>query len=214
VAEGWMAGHDDAVNVYDGSVDAEPGHPTAVLAWMGYQAPDGFTDRRISEPRLARQGGQLLARDVNGLKATHHGTGPRHVTVIGHSYGATTVADAFAQSRMRANDAILLGCPGTDLAHTAGDFRLDGGHVYVGSASTDPVSWIGQGDGVWGEMLKHQLRQHGIPLPLDAGLGRDPAGDGFGAIRFHAEVPGAQHLSFADHSQYYRAGGAALRGIT
>ena len=62
------------------------------------------------------------------------------MTVIGHSYGSTTVADAFAGSGMHANDAVLLGCPGTDLARSAADFNLDGGNVYVGSASTDPVS--------------------------------------------------------------------------
>ena len=65
------------------------------------------------------------------------------MTVLGHSYGSTTVADAFGGSGMHANDAVLLGCPGTDLARSTADFHLDGGQVYVGSASSDPVSWIG-----------------------------------------------------------------------
>lgn len=59
---------------------------------------------------LARTGGAALAQDVNGLWATHLGDG-RHVTVLGHSYGSTTVADAFALGGMHANDAVLLGCP-------------------------------------------------------------------------------------------------------
>lgn len=69
--------------------------------------------------------------------ATHLGAG-QHVTVLGHSYGSTTVADAFALDQMHANDAVLIGCPGTDLAANAASFHLDGGHVYVGDASTDP----------------------------------------------------------------------------
>ena len=110
---------------------------------MGYDAPDGFSDPDVAAPGNARDGGGFLAADVNGLWVTHSPDVQQHVTVIGHSYGSTTVADAFAQSGMHANDAVLLGCPGTDLARSAADFHLDGGQVYVGSASSDPVSWIG-----------------------------------------------------------------------
>ncbi|QUR67920.1 alpha/beta hydrolase [Mycobacterium spongiae] len=215
VAQGWMSGHDDAINLYDQSLAADPQHHyTSVIAWMGYDAPDGFSDVRVSEPGLARQGGDLLAADVNGLWVTHDSLTPQHVTVIGHSYGSTTVADAFAGSGMHANDAVLIGSPGTDLAQNAADFNLDGGHVYVGAASTDPVSWIGQSDGIPGELLKGKLREYGMPIPLDAGLGRDPAGDGFGSIRFQAEVPGSGSLDRHDHSHYYVMGSESLRSMT
>jgi pimeloyl-ACP methyl ester carboxylesterase len=145
VAGGWLAGgHNDAINVYDQSIAAYPGDDLSVIAWMGYDTPDGFDDPRIASPMVAREGGLRLAQDVNGLWVTHEGSRP-HVTVLGHSYGATTVADAFAASGARANDVVLLGSPGTDLAHSAKDFHLDGGNVYVGSASSDPISWLGEG---------------------------------------------------------------------
>lgn len=215
VAQGWLVGHDDAINLYDQSLAADPDHRyTSVMAWMGYDAPDGFTDIRVSQPWLAREGGDLLAGDVNALAVTHNGLTPEHITVIGHSYGATTVADAFAHGGMRANDAVLLGCPGADLARSAADFHLGGGHVYVGSASSDPISWIGNSDGVPREMLKDYLREHHIPLPVAAGLGIDPAGSGFGSIRFHAEVPGHGSVNEHDHSHYYVRGSEALRSIT
>lgn len=214
VAQDWLAQHHDATNLYQQSRIADPARSTAVIAWLGYDAPDGFWDARLSEPGLARGGGELLARDVNGLWETHAAPTPQHVTVIGHSYGGTTVADAFAESHMHANDAILLGCPGTDTAHNATAFGLDGGRVYVGSASTDPVSWIGQTDGIAGELAKGQIRQHGIPLPLDAGLGCDPAGQGYGSIRFHAEIAGSGLPTLNDHVRYYQLGGEALRGMT
>jgi hypothetical protein len=216
VHQGWMSGHDDAINLYDQSLAADPAHHyTSVIAWMGYEAPHGFEDvRGVSTPGLARSGGDLLAADVNGLWVTHNGLTPEHVTVIGHSYGSTTVADAFAHSNMHANDAVLLGCPGTDLAHSAADFHLDGGHVYVGAASTDPVSWIGEGSGMPEEWLKQKLNGHGIPVPLDAGLGRDPAGDGYGSIRFHAEVMGSSDINRHDHSHYYDMGSESMRGLT
>jgi hypothetical protein len=133
------------------------------------------------------------------------------VTVIGHSYGSTTVADAFAASGMHANDAVLLGCPGTDLARNAADFHLDGGNLYVGSASTDPVSYIGTAPEYAHDWLNREL---GYPVGLNAGLGLDPAGDQFGSIRFDAEVVGRDGLDTGDHSHYYDMGSESLRAMT
>ena len=210
VKDGWLAG-DDATNLYDQMRLGDPDETASVIAWMGYDAPDSPTDPRIATPGLARAGGDLLATDVNGLGATHEG-GPSNVTVIGHSYGATTVADAFAGSGMRADNAVLIGCPGTDLADSAADFRLpEGGQVYVGAASSDPISWLGQA-GPIPDIINSEL---GYPLGLEAGLGRDPAGDGFGSVRFDAEVPGRSGLpDFGDHSRYYDVGSESLRAMT
>ncbi|PIB79774.1 alpha/beta hydrolase [Mycobacterium celatum] len=211
VKGGWLSdGHNDAINLWKQSYYADPDHPTAVIAWMGYDTPADFTDLNIANPGLARAGGDLLAWDVNGLGVTHDSGIPQHVTVIGHSYGSTTVADAFARSGMHANDAVLLGCPGTDMAHSAADFHLDGGKLYVGDASTDPVGWIGEGHSLTNplnDMLGH-------PIGASAGLGADPAHDGFGATRFQAEVPGTTHLNPSDHSFYYHMGSESLRSMT
>jgi Alpha/beta hydrolase len=215
VSQGWMSEHQGAINLYDQSLAADTDHHyTSAIAWMGYETPHGFSDLRVSEPALARIGGDLLAADVNGLWVTHNSLTPEHITVIGHSYGSTTVADAFARGNMHASDAVLIGCPGTDLAHSAADFHLDGGHVYVGAASTDPVSWIGEGSGMPEEWFKGKLRKYGLPIPFDAGLGRDPTGDGYGSIRFHAEVTDSEDMDRQDHSHYYDMGSEALRSLT
>ncbi len=210
VKDGWLEG-DNATNLYDQMRLGDPDEPASVIAWMGYDAPDSPIDTRIATPDLARTGGDLLAADVNGLGATHAG-GPSNVTVIGHSYGSTTVADAFAASGMRADNAVLIGSPGTDLARSAADFQLpEGGQVYVGAASSDPVSWLGQA-GPIPDIINREL---GYPLGLEAGLGRDPAGDGFGSVRFDAEVPGRGGLpDFGDHSRYYDIGSESLRAMT
>jgi len=186
-----------------------PGEATSVIAWLGYDAPDSMADKRVTTPWLARLGAPLLAADVNGLEATHAG-GPRHVTVIGHSYGSTTVADAFAVAGMRADDAVLLGSPGTDRAGSAADFHLpEHGRVYVGAASSDPISWIGQ-TGLLPDVLNHLLN---YPVGPEAGLGRDPAGAGYGAVRFDAEVPGRTLPDKDHHSAYFDLGSESLRAI-
>lgn len=209
VQQGWLEST-DATNLYDQMRLASPGESTSVIAWMGYDAPDSPGDLRIATPELARDGGAMLAGDVNGLAATHDAGLSPHVTVIGHSYGATTVADAFANSGMHAGDAVLIGCPGTDVARSAADFHLDGGHVYVGAASSDPVSWLGQ-SGLAPDFINHTMHH---PLGDMAGLGTDPAGDGFGSVRFHAEAAGHQGLAFGDHSRYYDMGSESLRAMT
>ncbi|MFM9034309.1 MAG: alpha/beta hydrolase [Mycobacterium sp.] len=209
VRGGWLSdGHDDALHLFSQSQIADPG-ATAVVAWMGYDSPDDVRDLRIATPWLARTGAGMLAADVEGLAATHLGGG-NHLTVIGHSYGSTTVADA-AVVGMPATNVVLLGCPGTDLARSAADFHLaGGGGVYVGDASTDPVGWLGVSPAA-GLVANAAI---GNPLGPVAGLGADPAAESFGAKRFRSEVPGSDGLSVADHSHYYTIGSESLRAMT
>ncbi|MDG3016230.1 alpha/beta hydrolase [Speluncibacter jeojiensis] len=202
----------DGLNLYREAAPADPRTSTAVVLWMGYETPDAPSDLRLATPELARRGGALLAADVNGLEATHVGAGA-HVTVIGHSYGATTVADAAAADGMRTHDVVLVGCPGTDLARGAGDFHLTGGDVFVGDASSDPVGHIPEA--VHGGADAARLLPQLAPLARVsdagvAGLGSDPAADGYGSVRFKAEVPGGHTLSWRDHSHYFAPGSESL----
>ena len=199
VTEGWLKS-DDAVNVFNETRAADHGRSTSVIAWMGYDAPDSLVDPQVGQTGLAHQGGRQLASDVNALTATHREGVPSHLTAIGHSYGSTTVADAAAGYGMRVNDVVLVGCPGTDMAKDASDFHLpDGGHVYVGSASTDPITFLGG------------VGQAHIPgTDVTIALGADPAVDGFGSTRFKAEVPG---FTWNDHGHYYQPGTESLFSI-
>jgi WXG100 family type VII secretion target len=192
VTEGWLS-QADAKNVYNETVAADRGKTNSVVAWMGYDAPDSMTD-----PQVGQTG---LASDANALNDTHEGSS--HVTVMGHSYGSTTVSDAAAGYGMHANDVVLIGCPGTDMANNAEDFNLaPGGHVYVGSASTDPVTQLGA------------IPQVHVPgTDVTVSLGADPAQDGFGSTRFKAEVPGFTN-PISDHSQYLVPGSESLFSIS
>jgi hypothetical protein len=128
----------DGLNVYKETQNADPTKQNSVVLWMGYDAPDSPVDIRIAQTDLARQGGSLLAPDVNAFDVTN-GDKDSHVSVIGHSYGSMTVADAAAGCGMRADDVVLVGSPGTDLARSAADFHLpEGGHLYVGASCHTP----------------------------------------------------------------------------
>ena len=198
VESGWLSS-DDPARVFDQTSKADPTKSTAVVAWMGYNAPDSLIDPQVGQPGNARQGGELMAADINALEATN--TGDSHVTVIGHSYGSTTVADAAAGYGMRVDDIVLIGSPGTDLAKSAADFNLpEGGHVYVGAASTDPVTHLGGA-------------QATLPgTDFTVALGNDPAAEDFGSTRFKAEVPGLT-APWSDHSSYLVPGSESLYSI-
>ena len=200
VREGTLA-KADGVRLYEESARADL-RQTAVVMWVGYDTPNSWHDSGLWQPNMARTGGQALAADVNALAVTHEAA-PTRVTVVGHSYGSTVVSDAAAAYGMRANDVVLIGSPGTDLAHSAADFHLPpGGHLYVGAASGDAVTWSPghvAGPGVIGANL--------------AGLGDDPTGDGYGSTRFKAEVPGNWTNPFYDHLHYFDDGSESLFSI-
>lgn len=161
-----------------------PTRPTAAVAWVGYDAP-GAEAVLSSEP--ARRGGDRLAADVRALQATR--AVPAHVTVVGHSYGSTTVGSALRDHRLGAHEVVLLGSPGAAVT-AAGDLRVPAGHVYVGASSRDPVSY------------------------LDF-FGTDPTHRRFGGVRFEAEsiTRNAYRLDADDHASYYAEGSESVRNL-
>lgn len=170
---------------------ADPTDGNAVVAWMGYDAPEGLG---VLSERMARDGGRLLDDAVDDLRDDRIGP-PAHVTVVGHSYGATTVSlAATGPGGLAADDVVLTGSPGAGDADSAADLRLPPGHVWVLRNSHDPVAALGASG------------------PL--GLGEDPALDTWGATRLRAESPtrGAD-WPVAAHASYFVPGGEGLGNL-
>jgi alpha/beta hydrolase family protein len=136
------------------------GHPdsrVAVVAWLGYDPPEGIGLDAIRDAR-ARTGAAALTAFVRGLLAQRPGIG---VTLIGHSYGALVVGLA-APRLPEVTDLVALGAPGMG-ADRAAD--LGGARVWAALA---PGDWIRR---------VPQIRV------LHLGLGRRPAAPAFGARR-------------------------------
>ena len=70
--EGTLA-DTDGVRLYEESTRADWAKQTAVVIWVGYDAPNTVFDPGLYEPNAARTGGRLLAADVNALAVTHQG---------------------------------------------------------------------------------------------------------------------------------------------
>lgn len=163
---------------------ADPARTTATVAWLGYDAPDVVS---VTGPGSAERGADLLERDLVGLRGARP-TAP-HLTLIGHSYGSTTAGVALREGAAGVTDAVFLGSPGATVDRVS-RLHLPGGHVFVGSASRDPVSYLDR-------------------------FGRDPSHASFGATRFRAEDPRRDPwmMDLRDHLRYFDPGGESLANV-
>ena len=100
----------NAAHLWTASRQADPRAHTAVVAYIGYDAPG--IDLGVTNVARAIDGGQWISDDLAGLAATRAPDHPAFVSVIGHSYGSATVADAFADHDAQADQVILIGSPG------------------------------------------------------------------------------------------------------
>ncbi|MGF6888718.1 hypothetical protein ABIA39_008147 [Nocardia sp. GAS34] len=210
---GWFVTQGyQAQNLYVESNRANPGQPTAVVAWMGYDDPvNGLTAVAAApfEPQHGagpeRAGGIQLAQDINGLAATHQGSQPSHITAVGYSAGAIVVGDAAATGMMHKSlgDVVLLGPVSTDTAHKAADFHLSHGQVYVGRAPNDANAIVGHG---YLNAASTLLGQGGDP---------DPLSPDYGAVPIKAANPSSNdlpvvHITPKGHLLYFDPGSEPL----
>jgi hypothetical protein len=102
---------------------------TAVVVWLGYDAPEGI-DRQAARSERAVAGAPALTGFLNDL--------PREarITLIGHSYG-TVVCGHALQAGGRADDVVALASPGMD-AVSAVDLRTRA-RIWAARVSDDPI---------------------------------------------------------------------------
>ena len=162
------------------------GHSTSAILWLGYDAPDLFPN--AASRSYANDAVDDLQSFQTGLRATHEGA-PSHNTMIGHSYGSTTVGFAARDSDgLAANDLIFVGSPGVGV-NSAADLHIQG-----------------DAGNVWGSTAKNDIiHVTSVPGMSDVKFfGEDPSGAGFGGKTFTTSdgkwgIPG----SVETHSAYW-----------
>ena len=164
-------------DLYDATRAMHPDQTMAGLSWIGYDAPSGGDSGRVAFEGSATDGGNRLADTLDGIRASQDERS--HLTVIGHSYGSTTMGHALSDHDVDVDEAIAIGSPGLGAhADDVSEIDVPDGHFFVGRNSDDPVAdlgdkgWVNKG------------------LVLGAGLGNDPSTDDFGGRRFEAEDTG------------------------
>ncbi|MCC8249421.1 WXG100-like domain-containing protein [Saccharothrix luteola] len=190
------------------------GEGTAVIAWVGYDAPDNIFPAAAS-PIYADNAEQALDRFQDGLRATD--TGERaHLTVVGHSYGTTVVGQTARDHGLNADDVILVSSPGAGTQHVS-ELRLDGidpsqagQHVH---ATTAPGDLIGLANPEFPEENPNIFENR--PPSHDPFHGRDPANPDFGARVFDSppDWVGADGVRPNPHSAPLEQGHPAIDEI-
>ncbi|QZN85770.1 alpha/beta hydrolase [Cellulomonas sp. C5510] len=117
----------------------------ATVAWLGYEAPQWSdvtdpTGRFVTSDTLARQGGEDLARFLQGVDAARDFEHPR-LTALGHSYGSTTTGFAMREET-GLDAAVVFGSPGLATS-SAESLDVPAGSLYRVEARLDPVADAG-----------------------------------------------------------------------
>jgi hypothetical protein len=168
---------------------------TAVVTWLDYDAPDAILPDAGYES-YAEDGRQALAEFQEGLRATHESPNS-HNTVVGHSYGTTTLGHAARDIGLNADDVALVASPGTGTEHVS-ELRLlrPDGSAYTPEETADRVhATVAENDVIqWTNDLSEKVPRvpiySGVPgeppvwvdTPyIDLVHGRDPTSEEFGA---------------------------------
>jgi len=166
--------------LFDAVTAVAPSQHVAVIAWLGYDAPQGL-GRDAAREELARAGATSLDSFVKGLASLRPSA---QVTVVGHSYGSVVAGLAAADLPTQVKDIVVVGSPGMGVSR-ARDLH------------TSARVWAGQSVLDWIDLLP-TFRVWG------AGHGTMPATPGFGDTVFGTRgvtdhdrylAPGTQSLS-------------------
>ena len=165
--------------LYDATRAAAPGQRVAVIAWLGYDAPQGV-GRSAAREELARSGATSLDGFTEDLAVLRPSA---RVTLIGHSYGSVVAGLAAAGLPPQVKDLVVVGSPGMGVSRGV-DLHTSA-NIWAGQAAKDWIDWV-PAYKMWG-----------------AGHGTLPAAPGFGARVFgttgvidhdHYLAPGTQSL--------------------
>ncbi|MEV5682922.1 alpha/beta hydrolase [Streptomyces sp. NPDC052164] len=179
---------------------ASPGVSVSTITWLGYDAPqDPVKDAPFEH--YAYDGAPAYRQFMDGLDASHSGSGEPHRTAIGHSYGTTLIGAAAEKGDLNADDVIFAGSPGVKVG-SAEQMDVPKGHVWNEEADGDKVPDIGRyGHG-------------GSQWKFGGGTFVIPSDDLFGAnqMNTHAEGSGPNdHKKSEGHSEYWSPGSTALK---
>lgn len=203
----FVPGMDNEINDYRASLQkralsvlaemqrqAGPGVPVAVVAWLGYDTPDYTPVRLVTQAATSNkavEGAKELESDLFNIRKQN----PRaHITVLAHSYGTVVLGEAMRRG-LDVSDAIAVGSPGMN---TTSRKKLLSPCVRFWASKSQKSAWS--------IASKPIVTVPFDPISMLPTHGEDPSAKGFGASRFSSG-------DSIGHSDYFRAGTAALRNI-
>jgi|GEM_PF-1170710 len=136
---------DRALAMQTDATTADPNRNTSTIIWLGYDAPDRVVPNAIFA-HYYEDAAADLASFQQGLRATHEGP-PSINTLMGHSYGASTVSHTAANHDLAIDNLIQVASPGGGAggSMTANDYLAPGAdNVWATRAGDDSIRWVSQ----------------------------------------------------------------------
>jgi hypothetical protein len=198
---GTIGGDERMADLWSQAKAENPRASVSTITWLGYDAPQDIVKDSPFE-HYAYDGAPAYRQFMDGLDATHSGSGEPHRTAIGHSYGSTLVGAAAQTGNLNADDVIFAGSPGVKVG-SADEMDVPKGHVWNELADHDNVANIGQ------------FGHGGIKWDwLNTRTFVDPSNDVFGANQMNTDTegrgPGATRGA-EGHSEYWNKDTTALK---
>lgn len=115
----------------------------AVITWVGYRSPAMPPTVDVLRGERAVAGAAPLARFIDGVRAVRDGDPQlRDFTVLAHSYGSTTAAEALTFTATRVDAFVAYGSAGFEPGTSVDQLHAD--RVFVTQALGDQVAGAGQ----------------------------------------------------------------------
>ncbi|WP_190130805.1 alpha/beta hydrolase [Streptomyces mashuensis] len=182
--------------------ERDPGHQTASIAWLGYDAPQSIVPE-AQDPKYANAAREPLANFLKGIQAANG----RDVnsTLIGHSYGSLVAGETLRDNPgLPVDKAVFVGSPGVGVMH-AKDLHLPPDHVFAATAKNDLINLVPPNPGRLAPLNPRAYARwfddHEILY------GNDPTSDEFGGQRFHVAdgpMPAIHGDMMPAHSDYWK----------
>ncbi len=116
-----------------------PDQTFSSITWTDYQAPKNLG--LATTEYYADNATEGLSNFQHGLRASHEeGLPPSNNTVIGHSYGSTTVGYAARDHGLPVDNIGFIGSPGVGVDNAA-DLHVPPDHVWSGTAGLDIIDY-------------------------------------------------------------------------
>ncbi|HEY1178011.1 MAG TPA: alpha/beta hydrolase, partial [Phytomonospora sp.] len=113
---------DRSYKTWEDAAKADPDKSTASITWLDYDAPDNPV-KDAPFDNYYKAGAKDLAEFQRGLAETHDAK-PSNTTVLGHSYGGSTVGYAADKYDLKADNIVHVASPGSGQEDR--DERADG----------------------------------------------------------------------------------------
>ncbi len=160
----------------------------AVVSWFGYRAP-AFAE--VPAQQRAAAGGATLASFLDGIHDSRVTT-PRSLSVLGHSYGSTTAAEALEQVRYPVDNFVTYGSVG--FTEATEPEHLHARHMFATEGAADHTA-------IWGRIGRTDPRDiAGVEVfsaeaapGTDAVTGHDMFPEGDGQVGYLSPDATAQH---------------------